>query len=74
MLSTQVPTYTLVNGFGNTRLYGQFFGESYTDGNPDTDVYDGLTFPIYVKDELLSQYQVADGWKYVGPNRLRPLS
>lgn len=74
MLSTQVPTYSLTNGFNNVQLYGQFFGESYTNNNPNTDVYNGLTFPIYVKDELLSQYQIADGWKYVGPNRLRPLS
>lgn len=74
VLSTQVPTYSLKNGFQTTTPHGYFFGESYTNNNPDTGTYNGLTFPIYVRDDLLSQYQAADGWKYVGPGRLRPLS
>lgn len=73
VLSTQVPTYSLKNGFGTTFSYGSFFGEAYSNNDP-AQTYNGLTFPIYVRDDLLSQYQAADGWKYVGPNRLRPLS
>lgn len=74
VLSTQVPTYDTKNGFNSVQSFGRSFGESYTNNNPATDVYDGFTFPIYVRDDLLSQYQAADYWKYVGPGRLRPLS
>ena len=49
--------------------------EQYRNGDV-TNEYMGYTYPIYVKDELLSQYKAADGWKYVGVNasRLKPLS
>jgi hypothetical protein len=73
ILSTQVPTYNLTDQFGSVRSYGVSFGEDYRN-NDITNDYLGYTYPIYVKDELLSQYQVADGWKYVGHGRLRPLS
>lgn len=73
ILSTQLPTYNRINGFGNTNTIGISFGESWRNDNPSSD-YQGATYPIYVKDDLLSQYQAADGWKYVGPNRLRSLS
>lgn len=67
LLADAVPEYD-----SGTNAYGRFFQESYTDNVNGT--YNGKTYPIYVKDELLSQYQTADNWKYVGPNRLRPLS
>lgn len=75
ILATSVPTYQLTNGFGNTHTYGTSFGEQYRNGDV-TNEYMGYTYPIYVKDELLSQYKAADGWKYVGVNasRLKPLS
>ena len=75
ILATSVPTYQLTNGFGNTQTYGGSFGEQYRNGDV-TNEYTGYTYPIYVKDELLSQYKAADGWKYVGVNasRLKPLS
>lgn len=73
ILATSVPTYNLVNGFNNTQPYGRSFGESYRN-NDTTQTYVGHTYPVYVVDSLLSQYQAADGWKYLGPNRLRPLS
>lgn len=75
ILATSVPTYQLVDGFGNIRTYGSSFGEQYRNADV-TNEYTGYTYPIYVKDELLSQYQAADGWKYVGVNasRLKPLS
>lgn len=73
ILANSVPTYDLVDGFGHQNVYGNAFGESYRN-NDVTNTYEGATYPIYVKDSLLSQYEAADGWKYVGPNRLRPLS
>ena len=75
ILATSVPTYNLTNGFGHTVTYGSAFGESFINQDVTND-YTGYTYPIYVLDSLLSQYQAADGWKYVGPNanRLKPLS
>lgn len=73
ILANSVPTYDLVDGFGHQMEYGIAFGEEYRQ-NDVTNTYEGSTYPIYVKDSLLSQYEAADGWKYVGPNRLRPLS
>lgn len=67
LLSGTLPTYSHTDAWGRTNYY--CFGEKWTN-----EVYSGQTYPIYVKDELLSQYQTADGWKDVGPNRLRPLS
>ena len=75
ILATSVPTYNLTNGHGYTSTYGSAFGESFKNQDVTND-YTGYTYPIYVLDSLLSQYQAADGWKYVGPNanRLKPLS
>jgi len=47
ILSTQVPLYDNTTGFGNHgNRYG--FGEDYTG----TGAYSGLTYPIYVLDNL----------------------
>lgn len=73
ILSNTVPTYSSVTGFNSTENYGTFFAESWRN-NDTTGGYTGKTYPIYVKDELLSQYQVADNWNHVGPGRLRALS
>ena len=74
ILSTNLPTYVLTDGHGNTRSYGEAFGESYRNKNPSNS-YDGHTYPIYVRDDLYSQYQVADGWSVLYQvNRLKPLS
>lgn len=73
ILSTSLPEYNRLNVFGNTSVYGTAFGEAYRN-NDVTNDYQGSTYPIYVRDDLLTQYQAADGWKYVGPNRLKPLS
>lgn len=73
LLSTVVPEYDTSAPDGVSSVYGGSFGEVYRNKDV-TDVYQGHTYPIYVKDELLSQYQAADIWKYVGPGRLRPLS
>lgn len=73
LLSTIVPEYDTSDTKGNIRTWGHSFGESYRNDDV-TNTYLGHTYPIYVKDELLSQYQAADVWKYVGPGRLRPLS
>lgn len=67
VLSGTLPTYSHTDAWGRNNYY--CFGEKWTNG-----VYSGQTYPIYVKDELLSQYQAADGWKDIGPNRLKPLS
>lgn len=75
ILATSVPTYNLTNGFGTTLTYGSAFGENFRNDDVSNE-YMGRTYPIYVLDSLLSQYQAADGWKYVGSNanRLKPLS
>lgn len=73
ILSNTVPTYSSVDGHGGTNKYGAFFGESWRNYGT-TGEYTGKTYPIYVKDELLSQYQTADNWNHVGPGRLRALS
>ena len=73
ILATNLVTYDLLNGFNNLQIYGKSFGEAWRNDDV-TNEYLGSTYPVYVKDELLSQYQSADGWKYLGPNRLRPLS
>ena len=73
ILSTTLPTYNTITGLGNTELYGRAFGESYNNSDP-TDTYKGATYPIYVRDDLLSQYQADDKWSKVGPGRLRALS
>jgi hypothetical protein len=73
LLSTVVPEYNRLNQNNKDSDYGSAFGEKYRNNDVSND-YTGNTYPIYVKDELLSQYQAADGWKYVGPGRLRPLS
>lgn len=74
ILSTNLPTYVLTDGHGNTHSYGEAFGESYRNNNPSNS-YNGHTYPIYVRDDLYSQYQVADGWSVLYQvNRLKPLS
>lgn len=73
ILSNTVPTYSSVNAYNTTQNYGMFFGEHWRNNNT-TGEYLGATYPIYVKDELLSQYQTADNWNHVGPGRLRALS
>ena len=73
ILSNTVPTYSSVEGSYTTKNYGKFFGESWRNEDP-TNEYTGKTYPIYVKDELLSQYQTADNWNHIGHGRLRALS
>lgn len=73
ILATSVPVYSSEVYGGEIRAYGVSFGESYRDSNV-ANSYLGRTYPIYVLDSLLSQYQNADNWRYVGPGRLRPLS
>ena len=73
ILSNTVPTYSSLNGHGITNNYGKFFDESWRNEDT-TNEYLGKTYPIYVKDELLSQYQTADNWNHIGPDRLRALS
>ena len=74
ILANSVPTYDSTTGNGGVKNYGQFFQEDYSVNNDNSSTYNGKTYPIYVKDELLSQYQSTGNWKYVGPGRLRPLS
>ena len=64
ILSTAVPnllTYWL-------------FGSSWAGNNPSNE-YQGLTYPIYVRDDLYSTYltHTDDNWQYF-LNRLRPMS
>ena len=73
ILANTVPTYNGINGFNNQQPYSKAFGELYKN-NKTSNNYIGHTYPIYVKDELLSDYQTTGMWQYVGPNRLRPLS
>ena len=73
ILANEVPEYSSTDGRNTVQPFGGFFQETYYDSNVN-NTYTGKTYPIYVKDELLSQYQAADNWKYVGPGRLRPLS
>ena len=63
ILSTSIPTL----------LSWQVFGVEYRNSDPTSD-YLGLSYPIYVKDDLLSQYKEADGWKYTPSSRFKPLS
>ena len=53
ILSNTVPTYSSLNGHGHIDPYSAFFGESWRN-NDTTNEYLGQTYPIYVKDELLS--------------------
>lgn len=73
ILSNTVPVYDATQGNGNVIGFGWAFGENYRNNNT-SDQYTGATYPIYVKDSLLSQYQAADNWKYVGSGRLRGLN
>lgn len=73
LLSTTLPIYNTTDGHGNNHLFGRAFGESYNN-NDSTDTYLGATYPIYVRDNLLSQYQADDKWSKLGPGRLRALS
>lgn len=74
ILSTSLPTYVLTDGHGSTHSYGIAFGESFRNNDPNNS-YNGHTYPIYVRDDLYSQYQVADGWSVLYQlNRLKSLS
>lgn len=73
ILATSLPEYNTLDINGNTRPYGIAFGEKYRN-NDVTNEYQGSTYPIYVQDNLLSQYQADSIWSVVGPGRLRPLS
>jgi hypothetical protein len=73
ILATSVPEYNTIDTYGNTRPYGTAFGEHYRN-NDITYEYDGSTYPIYVQDDLLSQYQADSVWSLVGPGRLKSLS
>ena len=73
ILATSLPQYSSTNGFGSQYTYGTAFGEGWRNGDV-TGTYEGSTYPIYVRDDLLSQYQADSVWSHVGPNRLRPLS
>lgn len=65
ILSTQVPTLLTYESFNVA------WTEPYMD--PVNGTYAGKTYPIYVRDDLLTQYQSATNWQYIS-FRLRPLS
>jgi len=65
ILSNSVPELCAI------RTFGAEWTNPYMD--PINGTYVGKTYPIYVKDSLLTQYQSATNWEYIA-SRLRPLS
>lgn len=72
ILSNVVPTRSTTDEFGNVQSYSTGFGEKWRN-NDVNNTYQGLTYPIYVKDNLYSDYTTTFPWNLIA-FRIKPLS
>lgn len=72
LLSHKMVNIDNVNGFGNEEATVCAFQANWKGGDYSSD-YDGLTYPIYVWDDLVNEYKADKYWSRIA-FRIRPMS